>query len=172
MSPYDFYITPEEYEIAKKNGIRPQLLEVRIRSLGWSKQRAMTEPPQKKRPRIPKVIIELAEKNGIKYNTLRWRVHTLGWDMHRAATQPLQNRQAQAKRAYEASRKYPAYHKRLAESNGIPERTFHRRLSVGWDIETAATRPPMTPTEIGLMTKKKREWRLTPTQLKKARSGR
>jgi hypothetical protein len=156
VNPYDFYITPEEYAQAAKNGIRPALLEVRIRSLGWPKQRAITEPPQQKKPRIPREIVEMAERNGITYNTLRWRVHTLGWDMERAATQPLQDRKAQAKRAYEARRKYPAHYKRMAEENGIKESTFHSRLRSGWDIETAATRPPMTGREVGLMTKDKR----------------
>ena len=156
-NPYDYYIAPEEYEIAAKNGISPARLEVRIRSLGWSKQRAMTEPPQKKKPRIPREIIELAERHGIKYNTLRYRVHHLGWDMRRAATQPLQDRRAQAKRAVEACRKYPVELIELAKKNGISDDTFRRRVRESkWDMMRAATTPVMTPREIGLMTKEKR----------------
>ena len=161
MNPYDYYITPEEYEIARQNGIRPALLEVRIRSLGWSKKRAMTEPPQKKKPPIPREIRELAEQNGITYNTLRWRVHTLGWDLERAATQPLQDRKAQAKRAYEASRRYPKHVLELLEKNGIHYDTFRHRVNVsGWDIMKAATTPTLTFREIGLMTKAKRKAKL------------
>lgn len=156
MNPYDFYITPEEYEIAARNGIRSALLEVRIRSLGWSKERAITEQPQRKKPRIPRAIIDQAKQNGITYNTLRWRVHTLGWDLERASTQPLQDRRAQAKRAHEASRKYPLEIIQIAEENGIPYNTFRHRIKAGWNMKVAATTPVMTPTEIGLLTKGKR----------------
>lgn len=44
---YDFYITPEEYEIAVKNGIGKVALENRIRKHGWDKERALTQPTQK-----------------------------------------------------------------------------------------------------------------------------
>ena len=84
----DFYITPDDYLSAEKNGVRGPLLEVRIRSLGWDKERAMSEHPQKKKGRIPSNYIQLEEQNGIQYNTLRYRVHQLGWDYERAATQP------------------------------------------------------------------------------------
>ncbi|MFB9330051.1 hypothetical protein ACFFSY_29260 [Paenibacillus aurantiacus] len=154
MNSHDYYITPAEYEAAALIGIRPALLEVRIRTLAWSKQRAMTTPPHKKKPL--KDWVEVAEANGICYSTLRYRANRLGWDIERAATQPLQDRKAQAKRAYEASRKYPVEFYRLAVQNGIEERTFHRRMKNGWDPHTAATRAPITPRECGLMTKAKR----------------
>lgn len=130
---YEFYITPTEYEIAEKNGISKQCLEVRIRSLGWSKFRALNEKPLKFN-RLPKEWI----------------------DIEIAATKPLQNKSSQAKKAYEASRKYPKEYKDLALKNGISERTFHRRLKSGWDLITASTKPPMTSREIGLLTKDKR----------------
>ncbi|GIM47011.1 hypothetical protein DNHGIG_25600 [Collibacillus ludicampi] len=156
MNLYDFYITPDEYEQAAKNGIRPALLEVRIRSLGWPKSKAINTPPHKKK-RLSSNWIKLAEQNGICYSTFKHRVNQLGWDPERAATQPLQDRRAQAKYAYERSRKYPAQYLELARQNGINERTFHRRIKSGWDIEKAATRPPMTGRECGLLTKEKRE---------------
>ncbi|WP_353853094.1 hypothetical protein [Dehalobacter restrictus] len=153
---HHFYITPEEYELAAQNGIRPVLLDVRVRSLAWKKGRAITEPPKAKK-RIDKHWVEVANQNGICYSTLRYRVNRLGWNIERAATQPLQDRKAQAKIAYEKSRKYPVEYLRLAAENGIKERTFHRRVEVGWDLNLAATRAPMTGHEIGLMTKAKRE---------------
>lgn len=149
-----YYITPEEYEIAAQNGVSPALLEVRIRSLAWDKERAITTPPHTKK-RLNKKWVEIAQENGICYNTFRYRVNRLGWDEERAATQPLQDRAAQAKKAYEKSREYPAELKELAITNGIPERTFHRRMKDGWDLIEAATKPPMTHSEIGLMNKAK-----------------
>ena len=152
---YEFYITPTEYEIAEKNGISKQCLEVRIRSLGWSKFRALNEKPLKFN-RLPKEWIDIARKNGICYSTFKYRVIILKLDIEIAATKPLQNRSSQAKKAYEASRKYPKEYKDLALKNGISERTFHRRLKSGWDLITASTKPPMTSREIGLLTKDKR----------------
>lgn len=136
------------------SGVSAALLEVRIRSLAWPKERAINTPPHKKKPL--KDWVEVAEKNGICYSTLRYRANRLGWELERAATQPLQDRKAQARQAYECSRKYPAEYLRMAERNGIPERTFHKRMKSGWAPEQAATRPPMTPREVGLMTKEKR----------------
>lgn len=154
---YDFYITPEEYDIAEKNGIRKPLLEVRIRSLGWSKKRAMNEKPLVFN-RLPKEWVEIAESNGICYSTFKYRVNVLKMDIEIAATKPLQDRKKQAKEAYEASRKYPKYYKDLALRNGIAERTFHRRLESGWSLEDAANKPIMTSREIGLLTKDKRNY--------------
>lgn len=155
MNVYDYYITPEEYDTAKENGISPTLLEQRVRLLAWPKEKAISTPPHKKKP--VKDWAEIAEKHGICYSTLRYRMNRLGWDPERAATQPLQDRAAQAKKASEKSRKYPERYARLAEKNGIKERTFHRRMKEGWDPLVAATRPAMTPSEIGLMTKDKRK---------------
>lgn len=154
---HHFYITPEEYKIAESNGISASLLEQRVRSLAWDKMRATSEPPQKKKPRIPKEIIERAKQNGIGYQTLRDRVHYRGWDHERACTQPLQNRSEQAKKAYEASRRYPKEILELVKANGIHYDTFRHRVNQsGWDMYIAATTPTMTSSEIGLLTKHKR----------------
>jgi hypothetical protein len=156
---YDFYITPDEYTRAVENGVKPTLLEVRIRSLGWDKIKAINTKPHTKQSL--KKWVKIAEANGVCYSTLRYRANRLGWDLERAATQPLQDRKAQAKYAYEKSRKYPKEYKDLALKNGIPERTFHRRLESGWGLEEAATKQIMTSSEIGLLTKEKRQKELS-----------
>src|SRR5690625_4758353 len=138
MNVYDYYITPEEYSIANKNGISPTTLELRVRSLAWSKQRAMTEPPQQKNKLNPE-FVRLAESNGICYSTFRYRVNRLGWTQERAATQPLQDRKKQAKRASENSRKYPVKYIKLARKNGINYDTFRHRIKAGWNIKEAAS---------------------------------
>lgn len=153
-----YYITPDEYEQAATNGISSIVLEVRVRSLGWAKRRALTEPIHKKR-KIPNKWRKIAESNGICYSTLRYRCNRLGWPIEIAATQSLQDRKKQAKIAHEASRKYPKAYLEQARQNGIDDCTFRRRVRSGWPIEKAATRPPMTMSECGLLTKKKREWR-------------
>jgi uncharacterized protein YjcR len=157
MNVYDFYITPDEYEIAVKNGIGNKLLEARVRVLAWDKEKAITAPPHNKKP--VKDWVEIAEKHGICYSTLRYRMNRLGWEPERAATQPLQDRAKQAREIAEKSRKYPEKYLRLAEKNGIKERTFHRRMKEGWEPDIAATRPAMTRSEIGLLTKEKRHFK-------------
>jgi hypothetical protein len=157
VNVYDFYITPDEYEAAMANGVGPKLLEIRVRRLAWNKERAIQTPPHEKKSL--KDWVEMAENNGICYSTLRYRINRLGWEPERAATQPLQDRSRMAKYASECSRKYAASYQRLAEKNGIPERTYHRRMKDGWDPQVAATRAPMTHSEIGLLTKEKRHFK-------------
>ncbi|MDT8718301.1 hypothetical protein IAI10_16660 [Clostridium sp. 19966] len=156
VDPYDFYITPEEYDRALLKGISKDLLEVRIRTLAWDKERAINTSPNEHK-RLDSDWIKLANQNGICYSTFKYRANELGWDLERAATQPLQDRSKQAQKLKEKNRKYPKKFKELALKNGISERTFHRRLKLGLSIEIAATRPIMTPREVGLLTKEKRQ---------------
>jgi len=148
MSHY-FYITPEEYAEAEKNGVDPQSLDRRVRELGWKKERAMTTPLGKFTNR--KKWVEIAEKNGIKYQTFMTRVNQWGWDEERAATEPLQNR---AKAAEEAAkhRKDRITNTSLvqkAKQNGISYHTYRARIKRGWDPEEAATAPLITRSEAG-----------------------
>lgn len=156
MNIYDFYITPEEYKIAEQNGVCKITLEERIRTLGWDKQRAIYTKPLIFN-KLDKNWIEIAKENGICYSTFKYRVNVLGWSVEVAATKKLQNKKEQAKKAYEASRKYPKEYLELAIKNGISVRTFHRRLKSNWSLEDAANKPIMTPTEIGKLTKDKRQ---------------
>lgn len=166
MNPYDFYIAPEEYQQAAANGIRAALLEVRIRTLAWSKERALSTPPHRKK-RLGRDWIALAEQNGICYSTLRYRVNRLGWDKERAATQPLQDRKVQADIAREGCRKYPDEILELAKKNGINYTAFRKRITEsGWDMMRAATTPTMTLREIGLYTKEKRAWKVPIRRMK------
>lgn len=156
MNVYDYYITPEEYERAESHGVSNMLLNCRIRTLSWPKEKAITTFPHVKNP--IKDWVAIAEKHGICYSTLRYRMNQLKWEPEVAATKPLQNKAAQAKKASEASRKYPKEVIDLVEKNGINYDTFrHRITDSGWDMMEAATKPTMTRTEIGLLTKEKRK---------------
>jgi hypothetical protein len=142
FSPYDYYIKPEEYEIASRNGISRYCLETRIRSLGWSKQKATTEAPRHQTDRSE--IREVALAHGIKYEQLISRI-SKGWDQHRAATEPIWDENMFREhmcRLNHMKRKYPLEMIDLAESNGISASTFRYRASHGWDYERAATTPP------------------------------
>lgn len=153
MNPYDFYITPEEYEQAASIGISAFNLERRIRLLGWPKKRALTTPMRKQKPRgFYSKWAKIAEHNGIKYDSFMTRLHN-GWTPERAATKPLESAEEirqNALRATEHARVHPEKYLRIAEKNGIPYHTFHRRVKhSGWDYERAATEPLWTRQQMG-----------------------
>lgn len=100
---YDFYITPEEYEEAEKNGVNRKTLSHRVRNSGWDKRRAIETPPRQFIDR--KYYAALAESNGIKRSTFQNRVNTFGWDMEKAATTPLISKLEQAKMLNDKRRK-------------------------------------------------------------------
>ncbi|BFH14531.1 hypothetical protein J6TS7_44620 [Paenibacillus dendritiformis] len=137
-----FYITPDEYEKAAKIGIRPEMLDRRIREQGWSKERAMATPPRKQKDRSKWRTV--AEKNGISYITFMSRINR-GWSEERAATQPLQSPDEARELAFRATnhaRVFPEKYVRMAENNGIPYHTFYHRVKYcGWDMERAAIEP-------------------------------
>lgn len=147
MNIYDYYITPQEYESAASMPIEAENLNRRIRLLGWKKQKALTTPLRKLNNR--RKWADIALENGIGYNTFMNRVNNHGYSEKRAATEHLQDRKAAAALATEKIRKIPRKLIELAESNGIAHTTLHARLKKGWDLNTAATRPLLTRSEIG-----------------------
>jgi len=99
-----YYITPQEYEIAKQNGISRDTLEYRIRDLAWDMQKAICT-----KPRVKKETSwhwrQIAKRNGISYQTFQKRVNVYGWDQERAATELLQDRRKLAQMGREACQK-------------------------------------------------------------------
>lgn len=89
MNTYDYYITDEDYDRAKENGIKPNTLEKRIRWYGWSKDKAISSPTQRRTCR--RYYSTMAKNNGIKYQTFMNRISKLGWSMERAASEPTKN---------------------------------------------------------------------------------
>ena len=58
------YITPKDYEIASKNGIKKDTVRRRVVRNNWSIEEAITTPSQ--RYDLPKELLEEAEKLGIE----------------------------------------------------------------------------------------------------------
>jgi uncharacterized protein YjcR len=139
VNVYDYYVTPEEYEIAQKNGISPGRVNDRIRNYGWSKKDAITIPPMKMKPFNEKYV-KLAESNGISRDTFRLRVRHYGMSEYEAATKPLQDRKKQANIMQKKRKKYPDELLELAKKNGIKYTTFIARINrLRWDPLKAAT---------------------------------
>lgn len=143
--PYDYYITPQEYKTAEKNGISRWTLEVRVKDLLWDKKRAITEPPQQKNYSLKKYA-DKAEKNGIKRGTFYMRVRR-GMSPSEACTRPLQNkkqwsREMRARQTY----KLPKWIYETARKNGISHSSLMYRLnSDNFTFEESYTMPPLPP---------------------------
>lgn len=83
MTALNIYITPDEYAAAAARGISKKTLELRVRTYGWPKERAITEPVQ---PRTDwSEWYAVAAENGIAPLTFRTRIYR-GWPPERAAT--------------------------------------------------------------------------------------
>ena len=79
-----FYITPEDYKKAEKNGISKRLLEGRVYISGWNVDRAINEPKRQWIDR--KKWLEVAKQNGIKTETFYRRVNEYGMSPEEAST--------------------------------------------------------------------------------------
>lgn len=86
----DYYVTPEEYEIAKSNGIPYRTVNARIRSLGWSKQRAIAEPVLIRDRGLDENYVHKAELNGISRDVFAYRIKH-GYSNEEASTIPPRN---------------------------------------------------------------------------------
>lgn len=146
MNPYDFYITPEEYERAAANGVSKLTLEERIREYAWDKERAITTPVRELNE-IGKQNIEKAKNNGVTYANLRMRLSN-GWSMERATTEPLTNMSALCAKLGKENKKYPSWVYENLMKNNIPLGTFYKRVNkCKWSLEKASTTPIMTKRE-------------------------
>lgn len=137
MIKHDFYITPEEYEIAEANGIDKRTLENRVRKYCWSKKRAMSEPIRR-RGRYTKWY-KIAESNGISRGTFIARVNICGWDYERAATESIKTIEEKAIIMMNSRKVYSDQVYETLKLNGINRNTFAGRIHRGWTVERAMT---------------------------------
>ncbi|MEB9294891.1 hypothetical protein P4J18_12270 [Bacillus cereus] len=161
-SPYDFYITPDEYEEAEKNGISRDLLTCRVRKFGWDKEIAMTKPSRYNANRW-KNIKEIALKNGISHSTYTARIKK-GWRLIDAISKPPFDRYQSLKLATQVNPKnqnkiLTDQQAKIASLNGISYRTAKARIKRSkWSIEEAITTPILTPQERGKRGKEASYW--------------
>lgn len=144
---YDYYITDEEYAEAEKNGIYYQLLNTRIRDLGWDKQRAINTSVKRKRGHeshghYPQQAID----NNISLSTYYSRVER-GMSKEKASTKPVLRGKDKLK-LFNGNigkpRKYPDWVYDNLEKHGIAQPTFWHRVNRGWTLEKASTKKVMT----------------------------
>ncbi|HDR8456841.1 TPA: hypothetical protein QC364_003720 [Bacillus cereus] len=159
-SPYDFYITPEEYSIAESNGIHRDLLNERVRGRGWDKEIAIVKPLKKHWTGWLEVK-EIALQNGICYGTFKARRKKGMGKLEAATRPPLSKIEALqlANKANEPRRIFTTEEIRIAEENGIKYGSFRNRVQhLHWDIERAKTEPIVTASERGKMGRAASSW--------------
>ena len=135
---HNFYISPTEYEEAKRNGISQRLLTDRVRILGWNIEKAMTIPPKKQDNR--KEWIDIAMKNNIPPSVFYERVSN-GTSPEQASTMPVMDKKTLIDNIAIAKRKYPKEFEDIAAANGIGKKTFVSRMFRRWNPLEAATTP-------------------------------
>ena len=75
------YITPKDFEIATKNGIKKDTVIRRVVRNNWSIEEAITTPSQ--RYDLPKDILEEAKKLGLERQRVITRIKA-GWSIEEA----------------------------------------------------------------------------------------
>ena len=139
-----FYITPEDFEKAKENGIPKDTVLTRVRMLGWDVDKAITKPPRKIR-KFTKEEIKIMEENGIGRNTAVCRLK-YGWTLEEAISRP-----KKPGRQYI----YPEWVYEEANKNGISYSAVNNRIKDGWDMKRACTERVKTRQESAEIARKK-----------------
>lgn len=133
-----YYITPDDYEIAKNNGLTVKNVQDRVYRLGWDIEKAINTP---KKNRKEYIYLTVEEKEIIFKNNLTTRNVTermyRGWTKEKAINTPKIDKVKNLK-PIQKSNKYLE----IAINNGIKKDTFYKRIKSGWSAEEACTLPP------------------------------
>lgn len=133
--------TWEDYEIAEKNGISKVNVDQRINALGWTLEKAITQPMRVRFRHKYKEYVQLAESNGIPFITFRARVENHNWSPEEAAVTPVMTMKEVAEKRNEKNRIIPKEIYEKARGNGINDSTLKTRiLMLNWDMDLAATK--------------------------------
>lgn len=130
------------------------MVNSRVRSLGWSKEKAITTKPIIRNRNLNKEYLKIAIQNGISMETFAYRV-SHKWTLEDAASiQPKDNKK-QMSELGKKRRKYSKELIELAESNGIKIRTFYQRVQkYKMNPYEAATKPLIIGIERAMMGKR------------------
>ena len=137
-----YYIQPSDYDIAEQNNINVNALNLRIRTLAWPMEKAVTTPVTQ-RGKWTKYL-KIAEQNGIKSSTFYSRIRK-GIEPNEAATTKTMSNSDLIKIINKKRRSHPQELMDLARKNGIPQANLCKRIRLGWDPNYAATTPVGKP---------------------------
>lgn len=157
MSRRHYYLTPEDREIAKSNGISEESLKYRVGRAGWDIDRAITQPTRKINPTALKHRKQ-AKANGVSADAFAKRLKQ-GWTSEEAANTPILSQKERTRRASQVNQKYDPADIAEAEANGISPERFRERMRSGWSAERARTTPTMSRQQSLREAEKSSPWR-------------
>lgn len=132
------YLTPEDFQQAKDNGISYEMAYNRFYMLGWKKEKAITKPVMRRSWKW-KDYEEACMKTGISKSGFYKRMKD-GWDLTKASTTPVQP--LSERNRHKPGIKVTDEVKAIAAQNGITEGTLKTRVYLyKWDVKRAMTEP-------------------------------
>jgi len=138
-----YYLTPDHFKLAEKNGISKQLLADRVYQRGWLIDRAISQPKQNKNNSEEfKLWAKVAEANGISSILFSQRLIVSKWSYEKAATRKKMTKYEIADEAKKTN-VYTVFTKEqheVAKANGIKKGTMYARVrNYGWTVDDAIT---------------------------------
>ncbi|PEA85895.1 hypothetical protein [Bacillus thuringiensis] len=162
-SPYDYYITPDEYERAERNGINRRVLNERIRNLGWDKDTAMTKQVRRSNATGWCKVRGIALENGISRQTYYARMKKC-WKLIDAISKPPINKYqalnlAEKTNYWSGNKVLSDEQAEIASLNGVSYRLARERIRrLKWSVEEAITTPVLTRSECAKRGKEASYW--------------
>jgi hypothetical protein len=130
------FLTYEDIELAKTNGIAYQTAYERVNKLKWPVEKAITTPIKRKEDHLWPKYRELAEKHNVASQCFYQRIKK-GMTPEEAATAPKVPHTNRAK-----SGKISKEYYEIAAQNGIKRSTLHARVyGYRWPVEKAVSEP-------------------------------
>ncbi len=139
------YVTPEDFETAKRNGIHEKLVKTRVYRDGWEINRAIT---QKVTSKVYEPWERWKDKAVVNKMTFYSRMNNSakGWTEEEAALTPKGAYPGGHRNAIKLTQEQMA----IATSNGITRRMIrHRIVKSGMTLEEAITTPKMSKKDAG-----------------------
>jgi len=134
------YVTEEDFQKAKANGIDYMNVYNRVYNLGWEVDRAITTPI-KKESFIAKYR-PILQQHGISEAMFYSRIYQLGWDPEKAATTPRRTMSEISRKIWDNKGCLTESQIKQAAENGIKHSTLSSRVyRYKWPIERAITEP-------------------------------
>jgi hypothetical protein len=132
----EWYLTPEDFETAKKNGISYINAYERFYKRNWSKERAITDPI---RPKAYSLYAKYQDICVVSRKSFNARV-AKGMTPEAAATTPPADYTVKSGKGKLSKKLYEQ-----ALENGIGRATLHARVYIyGWSVEKALNTPVNT----------------------------